>query len=64
MVLGAMLSHVHRLLMRDRTIQSGKIYIPKWIKVIAVLKPASEAQINLSSVCVCVGGGVTLNEMV
>lgn len=67
MVLRAMLPIVHRLLMRDGTIQSGKIYILKWIKVIAVLKPASEAQINLSSVsrflCVC-GGGVTLNEMV
>lgn len=50
MVLRAMLPIVHRLLMRDGTIQSGKIYILKWIKVIAVLKPASEAQINLSSV--------------
>jgi len=42
--------------MRDGTMQSGKIYILKWIKVIAVLKPASETQINLSSM-VCVGGG-------
>ena len=58
MVLRAMLSSVHRLLMRDGTIQSGKIYILKWIKVIAVLKPASEPQINLSRVCVeGVGGG-------
>lgn len=48
-------SHVHGLLMRDGTVQSGQIYILKWIKVIAALKPASEAQINLS--CVCVGGG-------
>ena len=60
-----LLSSVHGLLMRDGTVLSGKIYILKWIKVIAVLKPASEAQINLSSVCGCVGvWWVTLNEMV
>lgn len=45
--LRATISTVHRLLMRDGTIQSGKTL--KWIKVIAVSKPASEAQINLSS---------------
>lgn len=48
MALGAMLSRVYRLLMRDGTIQAGKTYILKWIKVIAVLRPAREAQINLS----------------
>lgn len=40
---------VHRLFMRDRTIHSDKIYILEWIKVIALLKPGSKAQINLSS---------------
>lgn len=56
-MLGAMLCSVRRLLMRDGTIQSGKIYIFKWIKVRAALKPASEAQINLSSLRVGGGGG-------
>lgn len=51
---GARSHAVCGLLMRDGTMQSGKIYILKWIKVIAVLKPASEAQINLSGMCVCV----------
>lgn len=42
----------NRILVRDRTTQSGEIY--KWIKVKAMLKPVSKAQINLSYVCVCV----------
>jgi F420-0:gamma-glutamyl ligase-like protein len=48
--------------MRDETGHPHKIYILKWIKVKDVLKPANEAQINLSIAGTCAGH--PLNEMV
>ena len=37
------------LLMTDESAQGCKIYILEWLKVMAVLKPANQAQINLST---------------